>query len=72
MNELGIRISYNIKKIMREQDMKQWELGEKLGKTRATISSFFKRLETGGCSNVKSLQEIADVLGVDISIFFAK
>lgn len=70
MSKLGIRISYNIKRIMKEQDIKQYQLAEKLGRTKQNMSFYFKSLENGGCSNVRNLEIIANALGVDISEFF--
>lgn len=67
----GIRISFNIKKIMKEKEINQSELAKKLYKTPENISYFFKRLESGGASNIKTLTKIASALNVDISIFFA-
>ena len=69
--KIGIRISYNIKKIMREKKIKQYELAKKLDKSPENMSYFFKCLENGGASNIKSLNKIANALNVDISIFFA-
>ena len=68
--KIGIRISYNIKKIMREKKIKQYELAKKLNKSPENMSYFFKCLENGGASNIKSLNKIAIALNVDISIFF--
>jgi hypothetical protein len=70
MKELGIKISYNIKRIMKEKNIKQYELANLLKKTPENMSGFFSRLESGGASNLKSLNEIAKILNVDISIFF--
>ena len=70
MKELGIKISYNIKKIMKLKNIKQYDLAKLLNKTPENMSYFFKRLEAGGASNLKSLNEIANALNVDISIFF--
>lgn len=71
IKKIGIRISFNIKKIMKEKEMKQYELAKKLNRTPENMSYFFKCLETGGASNIKTLAKIANALNVDISIFFA-
>ena len=56
---------------MKEKEINQSELAKKLDKTPENISYFFKRLESGGASNIKTLTKIASALNVDISIFFA-
>ena len=33
IKKIGIRISFNIKKIMKEKEMKQYELAKKLNRT---------------------------------------
>lgn len=71
MKKLGIKISYNIREIMKLKNIKQYELAKLLNKSPENMSSFFSRLEAGGASNLKSLNEIAEALNVDISIFFA-
>lgn len=71
IKKIGIRISFNIKKIMKEKEMKQYELAKKLNRTPENMSYFFKCLENGGASNIKTLAKIANALNVDISIFFA-
>ena len=71
MKKLGIRISYNIKEIMKLKNIKQYELARLLNKSPENMSGFFSRLEAGGASNLKSLNEIAEALNVDISTFFA-
>lgn len=70
IKKIGIRISFNIKKIMKEKEMKQYELAKKLNRTPENMSYFFKCLENGGASNIKTLVRIANALNVDISIFF--
>lgn len=70
IKKIGIRISFNIKKIMKEKEMKQYELAKKLNRTPENMSYFFKCLENGGASNIKTLTKIANALNVDISIFF--
>ncbi len=57
---------------MCEKNIKQYQLAEKLGKSPENMSFFFTGLERGRASNVKTLKEIAKVLDVDISIFFAQ
>ena len=73
IKKIGIRISFNIKKKkkMKEKEMKQYELAKKLNRTPENMSYFFKCLENGGASNIKTLAKIASALNVDISIFFA-
>ena len=70
IKKIGIRISFNIKKIMKEKEMKQYELAKKLNRTPENMSYFFKCLENVGASNIKTLAKIANALNVDISIFF--
>lgn len=72
MKELGLLISSNIRRVMKQKNIKHRELAKKLGKTTTNLSLFFKRLEKGGASNIKTLNEIAEALGVYIAIFFEK
>ena len=57
---------------MKLKNIKQYELARLLNKSPENMSGFFSRLEAGGASNLKSLNEIAEALNVDISIFFAQ
>lgn len=70
MENLGLRISANIRKVMKEKQIKNYELAEKLGKTKENLSMFFSRLEKGGSSNTRVLNAIAEALEVPLSIFF--
>ncbi|WP_462351057.1 helix-turn-helix domain-containing protein [Fusobacterium varium] len=70
MENLGLRISANIRKAMKEKKIKNYELAAKLGKTKENLSMFFSRLEKGGGSNTRVLNEIAEALEVPLSIFF--
>lgn len=70
MSELGIRINSNIKKQMHLKKINSKELASELEITETALSSWFQRLKKSNQASLKSLKKIADVLEVDISIFF--
>ncbi len=72
MGKLGVLISSNIRRVMKQKNIKHQDLAKKLGKTTTSLSVFFTRLEKGGASNIKTLNEIAEALDVYIAIFFEK
>lgn len=69
IDDVGLRISFNIKKIMKEKNMNQTLLSKKLDKTAENTSAIFTRLEQG-TSSLKTLKKIAEALEVDIFSFF--
>lgn len=69
IDDVGLRISFNIKKIMKEKNLNQTLLSEKLDKTAENTSAIFTRLEQG-TSSLKTLKKIAEALEVDIFSFF--
>lgn len=69
IDDVGLRISFNIKKIMKEKNMNQTILSKKLDKTAENTSAIFTRLEQG-TSSLKTLKKIAEALEVDIFSFF--
>lgn len=62
-------MGYNIAELRMQSNMSQEELSEKANVSRSIISG----LESGRVkqTTVKTLEKIADALGVDISSFFA-
>lgn len=72
MSELGIRINSNIKKQMSLKNKNSKELASELEITETALSSWFNRLKKSNQASLKTLKKTADILEVDISIFFEK
>lgn len=69
LKALGHKISFTIKRIMKEKGMSTQQMSCKIGIRSTTLSTLFSRIESGQVS-LRKLKAIADTLEVDIKFFF--